>query len=268
MIKRQSLAFGVPPSSPRTIHALALSSEASFPPRDDRTMLFGRNKPEVHVCVGERDPEVSRLHGRAVFHDARWWVANTGKRPIRLGSMRYLFPGDEEFPLPDGYTPLFVVGSVASERPLERREHLLEMYVTGSDGGQPPAKHAEVTRPPRTWRLDPDERLALLILSQQYLYYHFHPQPLSYRQTAEQLAGLQPAVKWTPKKVEWLVKAVRDRLSGAGVRGLTRDDVCGAQGLTKAEAAVPIGNVLNENLIRELMMSTTLVPRDLALLDE
>lgn len=265
-MKRQSLAFGVPPSPPRSIHALALSSEASFPPKDERTMLFGRNKPEVHVCVGERDPEVSRLHGKAVFHGERWWVTNTGKRPIRLGAMRYLFPGDEEFPLPEGYTPLFVVGSATPERPLERREHLLEMYVTGRDGAQPPARHAEPTRPPRAWRLEPDERLALLILSQQYLYYHFHPQPLSYRQTAEQLADLQPEAKWTPKKIEWLVKAVRDRLSGSGVRGLTRNDVVGVQ-LTKEEAAVPIGNILNENLIKELMLSTTLVPRDLALLE-
>lgn len=266
-MKRQSLAFGVPPSPPRTIHALALSSEASFPPKDERTMLFGRNKPEVHVCVGERDPEVSRKHGTVIFHNGHWWITNTGKRPIRMGAMRYLFPDDEEFPLPDGYTPLFVVGSAAPERPLERREHLLEMYVTGSDGARPAAKHAEVTRPPRTWRLEPDERLALLILSQQYLYYHFHPQPLSYRQTAEQLSGLQPTVKWTHKKVEWLVKGVRDRLSSSGVSGLTRNDVCGVPDSAQEDGVVPIGNVLNENLIKELMLSTTLVPRDLALLD-
>ena len=49
---------------------------------------------------------------------------------------------------------------------------------------------------------------------------------------------------------------VRNRLSGNGVSGLTREEV-----------GEPIGNTLNHNLIRELMESTTLVPPDLRILD-
>lgn len=49
---------------------------------------------------------------------------------------------------------------------------------------------------------------------------------------------------------------VRQRLSGRGVRGLLA-----------AEVPAPVGNQLNDNLIRELVRTTTLVPTDLARLD-
>lgn len=39
-------------------------------------------------------------------------------------------------------------------------------------------------------------------------------------------------------------------------------------GLTKAEVGEPVGNALNDNLLRELVLSTTLVPPDLGLLDD
>jgi hypothetical protein len=52
------------------------------------------------------------------------------------------------------------------------------------------------------------------------------------------------------------VGAVRTRLAKDGVAGLTREEV-----------GEPVGNVLNDNLMRELLLSTTLVPPDLALLD-
>jgi hypothetical protein len=39
-------------------------------------------------------------------------------------------------------------------------------------------------------------------------------------------------------------------------------------GLTREEVGEPVGNALNDNLIRELVLSTTLVPPDLALLDD
>lgn len=37
--------------------------------------------------------------------------------------------------------------------------------------------------------------------------------------------------------------------------------------LTREELGEPVGNALNDNLIRALLTSTTLVPMDLALID-
>ena len=62
--------------------------------RDRRTVLFGRNKPDVHVCVGADDQRVSRQHGTLTWLGAQWWVSNTGQLPIRLPGSRLLF-GDE-----------------------------------------------------------------------------------------------------------------------------------------------------------------------------
>lgn len=171
-------------------------------------------------------------------------------RPLRVAGTRYLFPGEEPLPLPEGYTPLFVGGS-------RRREHLLEVYVTGPGGVCPVARHRHHTQPPLTWRLAPDERLALIVLGQRFLWHDFHPQPLTWRQAAEKLVELEPGVAWTAKRVEHLVVAVRNRLSRNGVRGLTR-----------IEVGEPVGDTLNRNLIIELMQTATLVPRDLARLDE
>lgn len=246
----RSLAFGVPPSAPRTIYVLSVSGGIAVTPGDEREILFGRNRPEVHVCVGEDDPKVSRRHGLFGYREDRWWVSNTGIRPLRVAGRRYLFPGEDPLPLPQGYTPLFVGGS-------RRREHLLELYVTGSEGVRPVARHGDPTEPPESWRLERDERLALIVLGQRYLWHDFHPQPLTWQQTARQLAEFEPGAAWTAKRVEHLVVGVRNRLSMAGVPGLTRNEV-----------GEPVGNTLNRNLLTELMLSATLVPRDLALLDE
>ena len=66
---------------------------------------------------------------------------------------------------------------------------------------------------------------------------------------------LRPGERWTHKRVEHLIVAVRARLSKGGVRGLTREEV-----------GEPVGNALNHNLIRELMESTSIVPPDLDLI--
>ncbi|MCI2417902.1 FHA domain-containing protein [Saccharopolyspora sp. K220] len=245
-----SLAFGVPTSTPGTIYALAIAGGITVRPREGRTILFGRNRPEVHVCIGENDRRVSRHHGLLTCHQDQWWVNNTGRLPIRLPDSRLLFTDDEPIPLTEGYTPLFVRGS-------NDREHLLELYVTGVDGQQPTSQHNDPTQPPRTWKLSPAEKLTLVVLSQRYLFHEAHPQPLSWRQTALHLAELQPDAGWTAKRVEHNVVAVRTRLSKDGVAGLTRDEV-----------GEPVGNSLNHNLIRELMTSTTLVPPDLELLNQ
>ena len=134
---------------------------------------------------------------------------------------------------------------------------LVFLVVSGSGSGRRPApRHHDVTQPPRIWTLDEDERLALIVLGQRYLLHEPRPQPLPWHVAAAQLAELRPEAGWTRKRVEHLVVGVRNRLSADGVAGLTR-----------AEIGEPVGNALNHNLLRELLLSTTLVPPDLAVLD-
>lgn len=245
-----SLALGVQAPRTRTIFALAISGGIAVPPRNGREVLFGRNRDEVHVCLGEDDPKVSRQHGRLTHRGDQWWVANTGKLPMRLSGQRLLYPDEEAIPLAEGYTPLFIRGS-------RKREHLLELFVTGQDGGRPRPLPRDPTQPTRTYRLSQEERLALIVLGQRYLSHDLYPQPQTWRQVAERLGRVQPDFGWTTRKVEHLIGDVRDRMSREGVSGLSREEV-----------GEPVGNSLNHNLIQELMLSMTLVPRDLALIDE
>jgi hypothetical protein len=244
-----SLAYGVPRSMPGSLYALAIGGGVTMGPSEGRTVVFGRNKPDVHVCIGEDDRRVSRQHGLLTHREGRWWVSNTGRLPIRLPGSQWLFAMEESLPLGEGYTPLFVPGS-------RGREHLLELFVAGDDGKRPQTRHDAMTDPPKTWRLLPDERLALVLLGQRYLMHESDPQPQTRQQVAEQLVELAPDAGWTHRKVEHLFAGVRDRLSRAGVAGLTREEV-----------GEPVGNKLNDNLIRALVLSTTLVPPDLRLLD-
>jgi hypothetical protein len=248
--EHHSLAYGVPSASAGTLYALSTVGGVTMGPKTGRTIIFGRNKPDVHVCLGEDDPKISRRHGELIFHDAHWWLSTTGRLPVRMPESRLLFPNEEPVPLGEGYTPLFVRGS-------RGREHLLEIYVTGASGTKPLSRHEDVTQPPRIWRLTGDERLVLVVLGQRYLLHEARAQPLAWRQAADQLAELRPDAGWTVKKVEHLVAAVRNRLSRNGVAGLTREEV-----------GEPVGNALNDNLLKELLLSTSLVPPDLALLDE
>ncbi|MGQ0840554.1 FHA domain-containing protein [Actinokineospora sp.] len=245
-----SLANGVSRATPGAIFALALTGGITVNPREDRTVHFGRNPGEVQVCVGEDDRQVSRRHGVLTYRRGLWWVGNLGKTPIGLPGARLLFSNEAPIPLAGGYTPLFVRGS-------RDREHLLELYVAGPDGGRPMPHPGDVTRPPKTWPLTPDERLVLIVLGQRYLRHEPHPQPLSRRQVADQMAELRPHAGWRLKRVEHMVADIRQRLSAAGVFGVVKEDI-----------PEPIGNSLNHNLIRELMLTTTLVPQDLAILDE
>ncbi len=244
-----SLARGVSAPVPGTVFALALTGGMRLGPGERREVIFGRNRPAVHVCLGEDDPLVSRHQGTLTHRGGQWWVSNHGRLPIRLAGARLLFREEEAIPLDTGYTPLFVRGS-------HHREHLLEVFVTGPEGRTPVPMPQDITRPPRTWLLTDEERLALVVLGQRYLLHDLRPQPLTWKETAAQLASLQPSAAWGPKRVEHLVTAVRVRLSRGGVPWLTREEV-----------GEPVGNTLNDNLLRELLLSTTLVPPDLALLD-
>jgi hypothetical protein len=243
-----SLALGVPASRPGAIYALAFSGGVVFGPREGRTLVFGRDRPEVHICLGENDRRISRQHGRLTHHLGQWWVSTTGRVPVRLPGSRLLFAEDEPVPIVEGYTPLFVRGSSG-------REHVMEVFVAGPETDQPPCRHSDPTQPPKTYRLSPAERLVLVVLGQRYLLHEAYPQPLSYPQTERHLAEVQPDADWTAKRIEHLVLSVRARLSKDGVAGLTRTEV-----------GEPVGNMLNHNLILELLESTTLAPPDVRLL--
>lgn len=245
-----SLAQGVPPAKAGTIFASTLSGRSSMPADEGRKLLFGRNRDDMHVCLGEDDRQISRHQGTIIHDGGAWCVRNEGRLPLRLPGSRLVFGGDEPAPLSDGYTALFV-------RTSSGREHLLEIYVAGTDSPAPSSLTTEITKPPRVWRLTMAERTVLAVLAQRFLRQEAYPQPLSWRRVAEQLAELEPDRKWGPKKAEHLVAGVRQRLVEAGVPGLTKEEV-----------GDPVGNVLNTNLIGELLQSTTLVPPDLALLEK
>ncbi|MGW7685642.1 hypothetical protein ACWGID_33170 [Kribbella sp. NPDC054772] len=120
--EQASLAQGVPDAQPSTLFVLTAGGGVSVDPGPHRTILFGRNRPEVHVCVGEDDARVSRMHGAISYRSGQWWLAVTGRLPLRSSQKQKLFAGEDPTPLEPGYTQLFVPGS-------NDREHLLEVYV-------------------------------------------------------------------------------------------------------------------------------------------
>ncbi|GAB2840781.1 FHA domain-containing protein [Lentzea nigeriaca] len=247
-MKHDSLARGVSSAAPGAVVALTVSGKVTAAPVGGASIRFGRNRPAVDVCVGETDLRVSRQHGLLTHDGGRWWVSNTGQLPIRLPGTRLLFKDEDPLPLADGYTPLFVRGV---------REHLLEVYVAGEDGGQPATLHSAATQQPKRWRLTEDERLLLVLLGQRYLLHEANPQPVQRGEVAAAMAELRAGQEWNVKRVDRVIADVRTRLSKAGVTGLRREEV-----------GEPVGNSLNDNLLKELVLSTTLVPPDLALLDE
>ncbi|MFC9897097.1 hypothetical protein ACFVMC_25710 [Nocardia sp. NPDC127579] len=244
-----SLARGVSAPSAGSVSALSLVGGVSFGPKEGRTVVFGRNRPLVHVCVGENDLRISRHQGSLVCGGGRWWVHNLGTQPIRIAESGLLFRDENPFPLECGYTPLFIRGS-------QRREHLLEIFVSDAGGGEPGPRHRNVTNAAVSYSLTGSERLALVVLGQRYLRREPSPQPWTWEASARLLADIEPDTGWKRRRVEELVAGVRQRLSRLGVAGLTA-----------AEVPQPIGNMLNHNLIRELLLTGTLVPRDLALID-
>ncbi|MGI9003381.1 MAG: FHA domain-containing protein [Pseudonocardia sp.] len=245
---QQSLIHGVAPLRPGTLVAQAIGAGITVAPREGRMILFGRQADEVHVCIGGDDLGMSRKHGLLTCEQGHWWVRNVGCRPMRLPSGE-LFTNGDPVPLATGYTPLFVTGS-------QGRQHLLELYVVGPGGDRPRARPNHETLRPTIWPLTADELIAVIVLGQRYLRHEPNPQPLCWQQAAEELALLDPEGDWTAKRLEHKVVKVRHRLSSRGVYGLLTSEV-----------PKPVGNQLNDNLIRELVRSTTLVPTDLSRLD-
>jgi hypothetical protein len=253
MSSRVSLAHGVPPARPGTLHARSLAGGIRIAPAPGRTIRFGRgDEPDVDLCVGEDDLRVSRRHGELTYQHSQWWLRNTGQQLVRLPRGQLMHATTEPIPLSAGYTPLFVKGSGF-------REHLVELYVTDHESAGPGSRRAARTIPPRRWPLSDEERLVLVVLGQRYLLYEAEPRPLSYRQAAAQLKELRPDGRWTEPRVAHKVEDVRHRLEQSGD---FRYD------LREKDPRGPSDNSLKHNLLRGLVESTTLVPPDLALLDD
>ncbi|MEV0643766.1 FHA domain-containing protein [Phytomonospora sp. NPDC050363] len=244
------LADGVPSAPPGTIFALADAGGYAVPLRKF-TLHFGRGRDDVHVPIGVNDPSVSRLHGVLSCDGSEWWIRNTGRLPIEIPGAPMLLSGHEALISP-GYTPMLI----ASRR---RPSHLLEIHVVGSgptDSSEDP--HVE-TRPPDVYDLSLVERMVVTALAQRYLRQEPHPQPVSWRQVADDLNRLPDGRTWTPKSAEHKVGGVRERLASG------RDPI---PGILREEVGEPVGNVLNHNLIQALLRTATLIPEDLALLGD
>jgi len=219
------------------------------------TLLFGRDREEVHVPVGVDDPAVSRRHGVFTYHGSGsgWWLRNNGNLPIKLPGRDLLLTSHERALAP-GYTPLVINSS-------RQRSHLVEVRVLGEPGPDPraiPGDPGDPTVPPETvYELSAPERLVLTGLARRSLEGHDdNPPPLTWKETARVANSSPYATRvWNENTVADTVERVRKRLHDLGVYGLIEEEV-----------GQPVGSTLSVNLIRELLKSATLGPQDLALL--
>jgi hypothetical protein len=236
------------PARPGTLVVLEPGGGPVVGPQEGRVLWFGRNRPEVHICIGPDDLGVSRRHGTLEFTAGRWWVRTLGERPVRVGDTHVLRRGDEPLPLAEGSTSLLVPG--ADPRDL----HVVRVRVTGA-AGEPRSAVGAGTVPVPCFALDPVERLVMAVIAQRHLLHQPDPQPLTAREAAVELVALAPGAGWTQKKVEHLVKKVRDRLTRQGVPGLVPEP-----GQTGFDSAY------RRNLIDALLGSGTLGAADVRLL--
>jgi hypothetical protein len=244
----RSLIDEVPPAPPGTIFVLGQDGGYAVPPRA-YTLLFGRDRDEVHVAVGTDDPYVSRKQGVFTCVGREWWLRNTGTLPIELpGSM--LLTGHERR-MDVGFTPLVISSS-------KRQSHLVEVQVTDRGGRSYSGDTKAPTERPRdVYELNIQQRMVLTALAQRYLAQDPYPQPMAWQQVADSLNCAPGNSRvWTARAVEAKVGEVRRLLSR----------VKRVPGLTREEVGEPIGNMLNHNLIMELLRTTTLLPQDLCLL--
>jgi hypothetical protein len=243
----------VAPAPPGTIFALGADGGYVVPPRSF-TLYFGRAGQDVHVPVGRGDRHVSRVHGKLICDgDSRqWWLSNEGRLPIRLPDTMLL--SGHEMPLRPGYTPLLIGAQ-------QNVEHLLQVHIVKGPGVPDPGTGpGEETQPPDIFHLSKRERLVLIALAQRYLRQEPYPQPVTWKQVADDLHRVSPEEEWTRKKAEYVAGTVRERLAAGPdpVPGLLRDEGIGE----------PVGNTLNHNLIQALLRTATLLPSDLHLLGD
>ncbi|MFG1635838.1 hypothetical protein [Pseudonocardia alni] len=137
------------------------------------------------------------------------------------------------------------------------RGHALEVRVSGPEpggtGALPPDAH---TYEPPVWPLEPDERRVVVLPARRHLQGDSRPTPQRWRQVGEGMLALAPEAGWTHRRAEHTVRAVRERLSSAGVAGLLAEGV-----------EPPVGDALDENLVAELVRSRTIAAADLDALD-
>lgn len=225
----------------------------AVPPRR-YTLLFGRDREDVHVPVGIDDPTVSRRHGvcTCTGPDGEWWLHNTGKLPIEMPNGSLLLTGHWRILTP-GYTPLVINSS-------RQRSHLLEVRLIGeTDRGPRSSTKSPTVSPETVYELSAQERLVLTALARRYLEGHDdYPLPLTWDETARLAnASTYSTRPWTNRTVANTVEDVRERLHRRGVRGLLREEV-----------GEPVGSTLSVNLIRELLKTATIGAEDLELLAE
>jgi hypothetical protein len=244
----QSLAHGVDPAVPGTLHARTVVGGIRVRPRPGRHVRFGRDeRPNVDLSVGADDQSVSRLHAQVIYRDSRWWLHNMGRQLMRLPHGQLMHSSSEPVPLAAGYTPLFIRGS-------GYRQHLVELHVTSPYGEIRTDLHEAETIPPKIWEISETERLLLVILGEHYLLYEEAPRPLTYKQAEARLAYLRPKETWQAGIIADRIEAVRYRLHAAGFPYPLRHD--------KSEGR-PYDNNLLHSLLKGLVESTTLVPPDL-----
>ncbi|MEO3851305.1 FHA domain-containing protein [Streptomyces sp. B8F3] len=255
MSGRDSLARGVRPAQPGTLHARSAADGIEVAPLPGLTVRFGRGPGEegaggdVELSVGRSDQGVSRRHGELTYLEGGWTLRNTGQQALRLPRGRLLPPGSDRLPLAAGYTPVFVRGSGF-------REHLVELYVVRPETAGPEGLAGAPL--PEAWALSEDERLVLVVLGQRYLRHEPDPRPLPYRQAAEVMAFLRPGERWGTAEVASRVEDVRRRLARHGGR---------LPALRAEEAPEPQGCTPDHRLLTDLVAATALVPPDLGLLD-
>lgn len=218
------------------------------------TLLFGRDREDVHVPVGVDDPTVSRRHG--VFTcpgpGGGWWLRNSGNLPIELPGGALLLAGHRRAVAP-GYTPLVINSS-------RQRSHLVEVRIIGEPGRRPRyTTNAKTADPETVYELSAPERLVLTALARRYLEGHDdYPLPLAWPETARVANSSAYATRtWNYRTVADTVEHVRRRLHRQGVRGVLSKDV-----------GQPVGSTLSVNLIRELIKTATLSSQDLLLIPE
>jgi hypothetical protein len=235
-------------------------------PVEGMVVRFGRNRPEVHICIGPEDLGVSRLHGTLEYRTGCWWVRATGGRPVRLGHTHELWNGDDPVPLADGRTSLQVDGTNPNE------VHLLRVEVAAGHGGcvlpLPPSTRCgtrTAQQAGRPYRLESDERLVLTVVAQRRLRREPDTTLLTCREAVEELEVLRsrkphlegtPPRPWTVKMVEHRIGNVRERLAKMDVKNLKP---------LPGEAAKH-DDYYRRNLVEELIRSRTLTPDDLRLL--
>lgn len=242
----------LPPPPPGTIFVLSADGGWTVPPRRFE-LLFGRDKENVNVPVGVNDPRISRVQGRLSCHGQEWTVRNEGRLPMLFPHDAMLLSGHERL-VEEAYTPVFVGD-------LTRRMHSIEIRLVHNASAAADCGSDDATVAPEAHPLGEDERRVLTALARRYLHNLPRPQPASWKQVADDMNLLPGDRYWSEKAVARVVAAVRERLSGPDypwpVPGLLRDETFGE----------PLGNALNENLIRALLQSATLTAEDVERFD-